>query len=185
MSKEIWKDILGYEGLYQISNLGRVKSLRRSHYYSKGIGGIRTNKERILGGSIGGRGVLYKRVNLRKDEINRILHVHRLVLMHFDRMPKIGEECNHIDFNPLNNRIDNLEWLTHSKNQLHSGARLSKAKTGENHPRAIVTNEEAIDIKRMRKQGIKYKEIAEKYGLLPNTCFCIVSRNYSHINHLV
>ena len=79
--------------------------------------------------------------------------VHRLVLMHFDRMPLPGEECNHIDYNGLNNRIDNLEWLTHSQNQLHSSERLSKAKRGGNHGRALVTDEQAIEIKRLRKQG--------------------------------
>lgn len=98
---EIWKDIEGYEGLYQVSNLGRVKSLK-------------FNKIKILSQGISGSG--YKIVSLSKENQRKIFLVHRLVAMVFIKNPNNYPCINHKDENKLNNLANNLEWCTHRYN---------------------------------------------------------------------
>lgn len=109
--KEIWKDIPNYEGLYQISNLGRIKSLKR---YVKNKHGKRIVKEKILTNYINGTG--YYAVNLRKECGIDIKRVHRLVAESFIPNPNNLPQVNHIDGNKLNNNIENLEWCNCSYN---------------------------------------------------------------------
>lgn len=115
----IWKDIFGYEGLYQISSNGLVKSLPRvvlslltNHWYPK--------KERIIKPEVTKKGLGYYRVQLCKnDSIEKAL-VHRLVAQAFIPNPKNKPQVNHIDGNKLNNHISNLEWTTVSENAQHA-----------------------------------------------------------------
>lgn len=110
---EIWKDIKGYEGLYQVSNLGNVKSLSRKVCNYRGC---HISKEKILRPGVH-QG--YERVVLTKNGIRSTKKVHRLVATAF-----LGEEkdlsVNHIDSNRSNNRIENLEWVTHLENIQHA-----------------------------------------------------------------
>lgn len=102
--KEIWKDIPGYENLYQVSNVGRVKSLAK-HYRKEMIMKLQLDK--------GG----YYRVCLRKDNKVSQFMIHRLVMEVFN--PTINHrrlEVNHKDFNKLNNKLGNLEWCTRKEN---------------------------------------------------------------------
>jgi len=168
--KEVWKDIKGYEGLYRISNYGNVFNIIKNNLQNK---------------YLKGRGVYYNVVSLNKNKHNTQFLVHRLVLMHFGRMPLPGEESNHIDFNPLNNRIDNLEWVTSSQNSLHSREHMSKAKQGEKHPLSKVTDQQAVEIKRLRKQKVRHRKIAEMFDITIQDSMNIATRYYSHIDHLV
>lgn len=107
--KEIWKDIKGYEGIYQVSNFGRVKSLDRKdklgHHWSERILNPKGNK---LG---------YIRVYLSKDGKTERVLVHRLVAESFvNRISEKHDIVNHLDNNPSNNRADNLEWTTYKGN---------------------------------------------------------------------
>lgn len=105
-NKEIWKDIKGYEGMYQVSNLGRVKSLER---YRKNNGGSETlMPEKILKQGKLKRG--YCRVELCKDAIRKPYLVHRLVAETFIDNPNNLPEINHKDECKENNIVDNLEW---------------------------------------------------------------------------
>ena len=102
---EIWKPIEGFEGLYEISNKGRVKSLpkRSKHNY----GGIRISKERILkGGATNG----YIRVTLCKNERKKAFSISRLVAAHFLPVNDRGNIIRYKDGNSFNNSADNLEW---------------------------------------------------------------------------
>ena len=102
---EIWKDIKGYEGLYQISNLGQVKSLARPiNNFNQCCG-----KDKILKGGIK-RG--YRQVILLKDKKRKYASVHRLVAEAFLPNPRNLPIINHKDENKLNNKVDNLEWCT-------------------------------------------------------------------------
>lgn len=115
MMVEIWKDIKGYEGLYQVSTCGRIKSLARMVPFSNiHTSGYRQLKEKILKGGITKDG--YNVVTLRKDNIGKIYSIHRLVAETFIPNPNNLPEVNHKDENKVNNHVDNLEWCTHQYN---------------------------------------------------------------------
>ena len=113
---EVWKDVVGYEGIYEVSNFGRVKSLER--YEPCRNGHLCFRKEKILKGQISQYG--YRRFQLRKNGKVFSTSSHRLVANSFicntDNKPFV----NHIDGDRLNNTVDNLEWVTHSENMKHA-----------------------------------------------------------------
>ena len=111
-TQEIWKDIQGYEGLYQISNLGRVKSLERIIITNNGI--TKKISEKILKPYLKGNG--YYNIVLRKDSKTKCYFVHRLVAKEFIPNPDNLPQVNHKDENKLNNNVDNLEWCTSKYN---------------------------------------------------------------------
>lgn len=102
MSPEIWKDITGYEGLYQISNLGDLRNIK---FYRK----IKPYKHKG-----------YLRVALCKNNHCIHFYVHRLVAQEFILNPENKPEVNHKDGNKLNNCVDNLEWITRKGNMEHA-----------------------------------------------------------------
>lgn len=104
MQEEIWKDIVGYEGLYQVSNFGRIKSFHK-------------NKEYIKALTLNDHG--YSIVNLNKNKKQKTFKVHRLVSKAFIPNPNNYLIINHIDGNKINNNVDNLEWCTQSYNASH------------------------------------------------------------------
>lgn len=120
--EEIWKDIKGYENLYQVSNIGRVKSLERIIINS--LGRKKTVKERILKQTKHKAG--YYRIGLDREGKRKNYLVHRLVAQAFIPNPYNLPECNHKDENPLNNCIENLEWCDHKYN-INYGTRTERA----------------------------------------------------------
>lgn len=118
--EEIWKDIAGYEGWYQVSNLGRVKSLDR---YVNGNGincDFQLMKGKFLKGSKDKLG--YYRVHLRKNVTYKSILVHRLVAEAFLPNPNNLPYINHKDENPSNNSLCNLEWCTPQYNVTYGTA---------------------------------------------------------------
>jgi hypothetical protein len=115
---EEWKDIIGYEGYYQISNLGRVKSFERkvTRILMGGEKTTRIKKEQIIKNLITRGG--YYRVNLVVNK-TRKYYVHRLVAIHFIYNPLNKPFVNHLDGNKLNNSIENLEWVSQRENVCH------------------------------------------------------------------
>lgn len=116
--KEIWKDIKGYEGLYQISNYGRVKSMKR---YVQGYRKDLRNEMILKAENHNG----YKKIILTKDRYRKKFFVHRLVAMAFIPNPNNYPIINHKDENRSNNCVENLEWCTHEYN-LNYGNRNKK-----------------------------------------------------------
>jgi len=116
-TNEIWKDIPGYEGYYQVSNIGRVKSLSRKVYNREGY---HISKERILKQHSNKGG--YRRTRLLKNGIFKTLFVHRLVALAFIPNPNKYPDINHKDENPSNNCVENLEWCTEKYNMNYGTA---------------------------------------------------------------
>lgn len=100
VTDEIWRPVPNYEGFYEVSNAGRVKSVYRY--------------KRILKPMISNTG--YERVDLFKNKVREQFSVHRLVAMAFIQNPYNKPYVNHKDENKLNNSADNLEWVTHVEN---------------------------------------------------------------------
>ena len=111
MEQEIWKDIEGYEGKYQVSNCGNVRSLM--YHNTKGIKRIS-----LLKPATDNRG--YFRCALSKNNILKTYKVHRLVAQAFIPNPNNYPQINHLDGNKKNNNAENLEWCTNSVNQIHA-----------------------------------------------------------------
>lgn len=115
---EIWSDVLGYEGLYMVSNLGRIKSLPRLVIH--GNGKRYFTKERILiPQNRIAKGLVYKKIDLTKNKITKQLSIHRIVCEAFISNPEKKLCVNHINGNPSDNRMENLEWVTHKENTNH------------------------------------------------------------------
>lgn len=115
---EIWKDVVGYEGLYQVSSYGNVKSVKRARtiHDKRGRDFEAPIPEKILSTTQKNRylGVMLYRNNEKKRHL-----VHRLVAEAFVPNPNNLNEVNHIDENTKNNNAFNLEWVTHKQNMNH------------------------------------------------------------------
>lgn len=121
MINKIWKDIKGYEGLYQISNLGIIKSLNRavnSRLDNEGNPIMNIRKGRFLKQTINNQG--YYRIILYKSSISKSYFIHKLLGIHFIDNPDNKDVVNHIDGNPSNNKLSNLEWATYSEDKQHA-----------------------------------------------------------------
>lgn len=113
--QEIWKDISNYEGLYQISNLGRVKSLSKKS-------GFLILKERIMKPTIKDNG--YYQIALYKNKKGCKKYIHRLVAEAFIPNPNNYPCINHKDYNKANNNVDNIEWCSYSQNNTYSNCQV-------------------------------------------------------------
>lgn len=145
---EVWKDIIGFEGMYQISNFGRVKSLPK-YTYSRGYPQLR--KEKVLKPCYTGKNRCYATVRLNDGKGYKI---HRLVAQAFIPNPNNLPMVNHKDENTFNNNVDNLEWCTNKYNVKYSAKPLS-----DEHKRKIGDGNRGK--KRNDKQIQHMKEIAK------------------------
>ncbi len=160
--KEIWKPILGFEGFYEVSNLGRIRSVDRVVTYSNG-------QKHLHKGCLLKPGVIqnnYLQVALCKDGVTKHFMVHRLVaetfLLNQDNLPQI----NHKDENPLNNIADNLEWCSSSYN-INYGSRKDKViktkiKNGYVKPERVGLSKD--DYYRVRGKDPEYRKRHNEYN---------------------
>lgn len=149
METEIWKEILGYESLYLISNLGRVKSLRKHGDFFL----------RCSPNSYG-----YPTACLIKDGVYKQIKVHSLLAKHFIPNPENKPEVNHKNGNKGDNRLENLEWVTHKENLNHAFDTNLSAH-GERSYKAKLTNEDVLQIMKFRHcRGVGLK-LAELYSV--------------------
>lgn len=158
--EEIWKDIEGYEGLYQISNYGDVKSLDRDVYKSDGV--IQHRHERIMSKRENSDG--YYMAKLTVDKVTKNIAIHRLVAKAFIPNPDNLPEVNHKDCNRKNNHVDNLEWCSHKYNvhyAIQSGNHIStKDMSGCKNPNygnhklhEVYANNKALAVEKLARPG--------------------------------
>lgn len=154
LQNEIWKDIEGFETRYQISNLGRVKSLV---IYGRQKSPIVMKPNPHKQG--------YLLITLILNRKKYYFYIHHLVLNHFKIKKPTGLECNHKNGIKNDNRIENLEWTTPKKNIEHSIKTGLRNTSGENNPKSKLTVKDVIQIK-VRLKGKEYqKDIAKDFGV--------------------
>lgn len=178
--EEIWKDVAGYEGLYQVSSFGRVKSLGRDKPVGLN-GGSYNLGDRIL--KLGTRR-LYKSVVFSKNGVVKPFAVHRLVAQHFLENKNNKTTVNHINGDKADNRFENLEWATPSEQQRHALSTGLRDKTkGENSNLAKLKEEDIFEVRRLYKTGLyRMREIAEKFNTsVKNVNSIVHSYTWKHL----
>lgn len=167
---ETWKSITGYEGIYEVSDTGKVKSI----YYK------RTKKEIILTPCIIQGYSLYKLVSL--DGKRKWHRANRLVAIQFIPNPENKLTVNHKDGNKLNNTIDNLEWATPLENTTHAIKTGLRDTRGQKHPMTNIIDDEVIF---MRNVYVKRKNagwLMRLFDISKNQLNDIVKRRtWSHV----
>ena len=159
---EIWKDVVGFEGSYLVSNYGRIKS--RMQTYRKWNDYFTETQSRILKGSIDRLG--YTFVSLRKDGVSKKYSVHRLVALAFIPNPDNKDTVNHKDMSRSNNHVDNLEWMTQGENVRHAyeNNKNRVILKGSEMSCSILTETDVSEIKHMYNCGAKLAHIAKRYN---------------------
>ena len=161
MSKEIWKPIKGYEGGYEISNLGRIKSLKGGHKILKQF---KQNSG-------------YDLIDISKKGEGFTITVHRLVAKHFIQNPDNKPCVNHINGDKCDNSVDNLEWCTHKENYDHAVSSNLVKISGDR--RAKLSFEIAEDISDEYKKNPNKSALARKHNVTISSITGIVT-NYSY-----
>lgn len=177
---EVWKDVVGFEKYYSVSDSGYVYSKRKKTIMKSG------------GSSTG-----YPKIDLYDDDGNRYpVQIHRLVAEHFIPNPHDKPQVNHIDGSRDNNKVTNLEWVTSSENMIHARdigrlvisaerrAKVSEFFKGENHPRSKLSEEDVRNIWKLKKQGIyTQRKIAEFFKVSESTISMILRKqNWKHLD---
>lgn len=181
-SSEIWKDVIGYEGLYQVSNFGNVRSLDRIVNKPNGVSYIRKGK--ICKQSKSNLGYMTVGFTVKNIKVNK--YVHRLVAEAFITNINNYPQVNHIDCDKTNNKVYNLEWCTNSQNHIHASKNgLNKlhlhrvAYSGELNGMSLLTKEQVLEIK---QKYIPYKYSAKKISIeygVSESCISHILNNRS------
>lgn len=155
--KDYYKDVEGYEGLYKVSNTGKLLSLRKN----------REMKLYSRGGYLGS--------SLQKEGSVKSFLIHREVAKAFINNPENKKCVNHKDGNKSNNHVDNLEWCTYLENQRHADSTGLRNIHGQNNGRAKLKPEDVLFI---RENANKYNQnsLALKYGVTPQNIHLIIKR---------
>lgn len=175
MKKEVWKSIKDFEGLYEISSIGRIRSLFRIIEYKNGIkhphDGFMLKQELSKDG--------YMRIKLWKSHKYKHFNVHRLVASAFIDNPG-GKDCvNHIDSMRVNNCVYNLEWVTVQENTDHAIEYGNFNPKGEGNGSAKLKDNEVLEI---RYNGKPPKEMMEKFSISKGVVSSIrTRRTWKHL----
>lgn len=178
MPAERWRDIPGYEGAYQASDRGRIRSLERT--VRRADERCNRLRSRVLK-PYPGRTSPYMQVQLCRCGTPRNFMVHRLVAMTFLAAWDPALEVNHRDGDKLNNRLENLEMCTRQENFRHAVEHRLKHDYGEEHASAKLTNAEARKIRNLHRWGIRQVDLAGMYRVCKQTvCNVIHYKTYFH-----
>ena len=179
--KEIWKAIPGYEGSFEVSNLGNFRSLDRmvpSRYGSpRNYPGKPLKVEEMKDG--------YKRIVLMKDAKKKRYMCHRLVALTFIDNPNNLPELDHLDGNRMNPSANNLEWVTHQENvrRAQEKGNYSGRYIGAKNPKAKLNDDIVKDIRKDFVNGLTQNKISKKYNIPWSTIHNIVTyQTWKHVD---
>jgi len=165
---EIWKDVIGYNGVYKVSNFGTIKSI--DHVVKAKNSTTRIQYGRIKKTSISKKG--YIQVCLSKDGIRFHTGVHRLVAIAFIQNPLNLPQVNHKDGNKLNNNDWNLEWSTNKDNAIHASKNgLINPNFGEEHHLSKLKNKDVLLIRERYDNKESASSIHKDYKIISFTAF--------------
>lgn len=174
--KEEWKDIKEYEGLYQVSSLGNIKSIDRSVERSTSVMKL---KSKPISQYIGNRG--YPMVSLCKNGESKRYLVHRIVAIAFIPNPLNKAYVNHIDGNKQNSNLENLEWSTPTENSIHAHENgLANVGRGERHQSAKLTVDK---VKYIRGSSKTVRELSLMFNVSKQAIRDVkMKRSWKHVN---
>ncbi|MDV3822919.1 hypothetical protein CMU07_09145 [Elizabethkingia anophelis] len=179
---EEWRDAVGYEDYYEVSNYGNVRSKNRSVLTKKGnVINFKSKLQKLTLNRIGYYTVCFK---VRAINLNKTITVHRLVALAFIENPNNYPVINHKDLNPLNNNVENLEWCTQSDNIKHAIKHGLIVKNSFEYKNSKLNIEQLQEIKELLKDpNHVVKDIAAKF----NVTYMVISkiknnRTYQHLS---
>lgn len=146
---EIWKNIKGFDDAYSVSTFGRVKNNRTDHILTPNL-----HKK---------KGYLF--IVLSKMPIRRKTSIHRLVAETFIPNPENKSQVNHKNGIKINCAVDNLEWNTASENLYHAFKNGIRTDKGDNHYNCKIKQTDKIEIKRLKREGVRLRTIAQRYNV--------------------
>lgn len=169
---EEWRPVVGFEGFYEVSSLGRVKSVQR--VITRSNGAKQTVRERIRKLMAAKRGG-YAVVTINKPGVKVLATVHRLVLEAFIGARPDGMECCHLDGDPMNSRLDNLRWGTPKSNG-QDRIRHGTQTTCADHPCARMTRNDVVQARDLRRSGRwTVQQLADRFGVHNSTMSAALS----------
>jgi len=161
---EEWRDVVGFEGFYQVSSLGRVRSVDR--VVRDSFGHNRLRRSRMLSPAIDKYG--YYKLHISKDNIRSHFTVHVLVARAFIGDRPDGLQVNHINGVKTDNRPENLEYVSGSRNIVHAQD-MGLKPVGSRCWQAKLSESDVSTIKALIRQGVNIIEIADRYGVVKQT----------------
>lgn len=164
LENEIWKDVSGYEGLYEVSNKGRVRrTIKRL---------LKPRKDRG-----------YVRLHFSKDGNSKNVSVHQIVLKAFGPPQQPGQVVNHKNGRKQDNRIENLEWVTIAENIRHRDEVLGTGPQGTGNGQAILTEDDVREIRQLRREGMTCRSISLRYPVGRGAINHVVNRiSWKHVD---
>ena len=165
MEREEWRPVAGYEGFYEVSNLGNVRSKDRTRPVKTRHGGYAMRRDRGTNITPTGNGYGYLIVGLRDSAGRKHRYVHRLVAEAFCYKPADAECVNHINHDRADNRAVNLEWLSQKENVQYSAERMRKPKQAA---KVGNTGEKYIS-RRTQRGNVRFRVLIKQVGV--ERCF--------------
>ena len=177
--EEIWKSVKNYDGFYEVSNRGNLRSLDRVSATSAGV--IKRTKGKVLKNTFKNNG--YLTVMFSVQGISKRCHVHRIVAEAFIGNPLIKPMVNHKNGNKKDNCADNLEWVTHCENVKHA-VKNGLITVGENKSYCKLSSEKVKAIRRLFRINPKFHKVnlAKKLGVRDTTIHKIIkNKRWKHL----
>ena len=182
-NNENWKAVVGYEGFYEVSSLGKIRSVERMVDGRNAHGPHKRRQRSVLLKQTPAKRTGYLYACLCKDGEVSVRTVHSIVCQAFHGPRGDGQECSHRNGVRTDNRAENLAWLSHLENMRHRDAH-GTANKGEKAHQAKLTANDVHEIRRLRASGVSGTSLAKKYGVHYSTIYYAASgKNWSDPNY--